>query len=205
MKKFFTLFSFLLAVAAASAQDVHYAFADKDGNLIPDGTTIVCSEAEDDGFGGVIVNSGLHITNVAAPSNYQVSITANVTRMDNGSFQLCFPQNCLTWNTTGVHEAAGKGPVAQGELKNILSEWLPVAEGQCVATYTAKSYQGAFAKQSYTVTVVFKYGAAAINATAGDTPGVTGCYNLQGCKATGRSGLLLQRMSDGSVRKLLKK
>ena len=63
MKKLFTLtLSLLFALsAAAQATDTSVQFADKDGNIIADGSTLNLTAYESDFFGDIMVPSGLFI------------------------------------------------------------------------------------------------------------------------------------------------
>ncbi len=193
-----------------------YVFSDKDGNVYDDGATIVCSEVEDDGFGGIMIPSGLYVKNADAPDGCQVSIQANITRIDNGALQLCFPVNCESYTTTGQQGETSKTPVGVGDVKNLMTEWLPTQYGECVVTYTAKMYQTLFAKGERTITVNYKYasptGIEQMEAV-GTQPAA--CYDLQGRRtdalqrdgkmSTPKRGLNIIVMSDGSVRKVVLK
>lgn len=203
-KKIFTLLSFLTLTAVAFAQDT-YVFADKDGNTIANGSTITCMDAEDDGFGSVLVRSGLFIKNVAAPSNYQVAIEANITQIDNGAVQLCFPTNCFSYNATGKYGGTDKKSLGQGESQNIQTEWLPTAYGECVVEYNAKIFQGVFQKGTYTVTVHYVYAdPAGVSTIAASNAQPVEHYDVSGRQTTAtHRGLHIVRMSDGSIRKAI--
>ena len=211
MKKLFTLCVLTLLATAASAQT--YVFTDKEGNVIEDGATIQRAEAEDDGFEGILVSSGLFVKNVGAPNNYVVSVEAQISKMDNGALQLCFPENCQTYSAIGSYEPNEKATIEKDASKDIMSEWLPVAYGECVVTYTAKAHQkmgNTFLKKgTYSVTVNYIYAdPAAIEDVANDKLRMTDTvYNLAGCrvnKAHAASTLRLVRMTDGTVRKVIK-
>lgn len=206
MKKFFTLLSFLMFGMVTMAQDT-FAFSDKDGNVYEDGGTIVCSELEDDGFGGVMIPSGLYVKNVGAPDGWQVSIQADITRIDNGALQLCFPINCEMYTTTGKQKETAKTTITAGEVKNLMTEWIPTDFGECTVTYTAKMYQTLFAKGERTITVNYKYasptGIEQLDDTCAQKVAV---YDLQGRQSsTLRHGLNMVRMNDGTVRKVIVK
>ena len=159
----------------------YYVFADKDGQVIENGATIVCTEAEGDEE-LVMMRSGLCVKNVAAPSNYQVAVVATIRRIDNGALQLCFPTYCHSYAMPGTYGGDSKTSLEQGALKDIMSEWLPEGPGECVVEYTARNYQGAFPKGDYTVTVHYQYSApAAITSVgAGEDSSATGFYDLGG-------------------------
>ena len=92
MKKIFILLSLCLLTLSASAQQ--YVFTDKNGNVLEDGVTITCNEAEDDGFGGIALSPGISVKNVNASEGSELAIEATISKIDNGSLQLCFPTNC---------------------------------------------------------------------------------------------------------------
>lgn len=205
MKKIFTLLTFLMLGTVIYAQS-YYVFTDKDGNVIEKGKTIECTEIEDTGF-DLVMKSGLFVKNVDAPSNYQVAVVAKITRIDNGAIQLCFPMNCFYYDTVGTHGGTTKASLSQGASQDILSEWIPKNFGECVVEYTAKSYQGAFPKADYTVTVHYKYAdpAGIELVKGGQSASIRHCYDLLGRQTTGvQHGLNIIRMSDGSVRKVFK-
>ena len=66
MKKLFTLCIGLVAALAIQAQsDFPLQFADKDGNIIADGTTLDITAYETDDFGDVQMPSGLYVKNTS--------------------------------------------------------------------------------------------------------------------------------------------
>ena len=213
MKKIFTLCVFSLMGLVAMAQS--YVFTDKEGNTIEDGATVTRMEVEDDGFGDLLISSGLYVKNVGAPTNYAVSIEAKITRMDNGALQLCFPENCQVYSATGTYEPEGKATIDKDASKDIMSEWLPTAYGECTVTYTAKAQQKMgntyIKKGTYSVTVNYRYSdPSAIEGIAHDEQPMTAAvYDLTGrrMKTVGRlsaSAIRLVRFTDGTVRKVIK-
>ena len=155
MKKIFTLLSLCLLTLSASAQQ--YVFTDKNGNVLEDGVTITCNEVEDDGFGGIALSPGISIKNVNANEGSQLAIEATISKIDNGSVQLCFPTNCHIYNDTGTYEPNEKATLTTGEVKVIQTEWLPTAYGECTVTYKAKGYMGFASEVCRTLTVKYKY------------------------------------------------
>ena len=155
MKKLFTLISCFLLTFTASAQE--FVFTDLAGNVLENGALITRTEPTDDGFGGIELSGGIAVKNVEAPDGCQVSIAATITKIDNGSLQLCFPTNCQVYSATGTFEPNEKATLAAGETKTIQTEWLPTAYGECSVTYTAKAHQGIASHECRTVTVNYKY------------------------------------------------
>lgn len=208
MKKIFTLLCLSAFVATAFAQSSYYVFCDKDGNVYEDGATITCGDAEKDDFGEVQVPSGLYVKNVDASSKYQVSVRADIKKIDNGALQLCFPMNCLNYDKTGVQTETAKTSLAEGETKNMQTEWLPTAYGECSVTYSVFTYQSVIKKATHTITVNYRYAdpsaVGAVNA-ASKTAAQTLC-DLQGRRLpVAGKGICLVRMADGSIRKVMTK
>ena len=211
MKKTFTLIFALFLAITLSAQDTkgYFQFADKDGNIIADGTTIVRNVPETDDFGEVLIHSGLFIKNVAAPNGTPVWLVTDITRIDNGTLQICFPQNCISYSRVGSNKSAAS-TIASGEQADIQSEWLPSAYGECFVTYTAKPLEK-FGK-TYTenegpsVTVHYiMQDPALISQTATSKAVPTATYDTQGRLAsTDSHGMRIIRMSDGTVRKVIR-
>ena len=64
MKKIFTFFLGLVAALIVQAQsDFPLQFADKDGNIIADGTVLNLTTAESDDFGDVLMSTNLFVKN----------------------------------------------------------------------------------------------------------------------------------------------
>lgn len=155
MKKIFTFLSLCLLSIAASAQE--YVFTDKEGNVFEDGAVINRSEVVDDGFGGINLPGNLFVKNVNAEEGCQVAIEAQITKIDNGDLQLCFPTNCQSYSETGTYEPNGKATLAIGESKDLMTEWIPTEYGECTVTYSAKKYQGISGETCRSITVKYKY------------------------------------------------
>ena len=117
MKRFFTLLSlFMLGITAINADN--FVFVDKNGNVIEDGATITVTEFEEDAFGSVQLKSGLSVKNVGAPSNYSVRIHNEITRIDNGNVQVCFPVYCHNYTAVGTNKSE-EGTLSTDEVKEI--------------------------------------------------------------------------------------
>lgn len=140
MKRIYTLCLGLMAVLAIQAQnDFPIQFADKDGNIIADGTTLTITEIEDDGLGSLLMPSGLYVKNT---TNAAVCCAGSFTiqSMSNGAFQSCFPSNCMQTSDTGSYTTEN-GLLDAGALKSMMTEWLPVAEGTCTVVYQLVTYK----------------------------------------------------------------
>jgi hypothetical protein len=176
MKKLFTLtLSLLFALsAAAQATDTSVQFADKDGNIIADGSTLNLTAYESDFFGDIMVPSGLFIKNT---TDQTVRITANytITSMPSSStFQICFPQTCVTKDRVGSY-VTDQGDIAAGALRDMQTEWLPKEVGSCsvsmsIVTYKQNAITKTWVKKGDGPSVVlnFTYDPASISSVASD-------------------------------------
>ena len=61
-----------------------------------------------------------------------------IDRIDNGTYQICFPTTCNMKTEAGVYET-GIGQL-MGDLQDIQSEWFPIADGECVVTLKIEIY-----------------------------------------------------------------
>ena len=175
MKKLFTLtLSLLFALtAAAQATDSSVQFSDKDGNIIADGTTLTLNQFEEDFFGNIQMPSGLYVKNTTDNS---VRITADYTisSLSSGTFQICFPQNCVVQDRIGTY-ASEQGDLSAGELRDMRTEWLPTAVGTCTVSMKIVTYkQNAITKvwvkkgDGPSVLLNFAYDPASISGVATD-------------------------------------
>ena len=175
MKKLFTLtLSLLFALtAAAQATDTSVQFCDKDGNIIADGTTLTLTQFEEDFFGNVQMPSGLLVKNTTDKS---VHITADYTisSMSSGTFQICFPQNCVVQNRIGTY-ATEQGDLAAGALRDMQTEWFPTVVGTCnvsmkIVTYKQNAITKAWVKKGDgpSLQLNFAYDPASISGVATD-------------------------------------
>lgn len=207
MKKLFTLLLIMTMYSVAFAQK--YVFTDKDGNVYEDGATITRTGVENEDIFMPQINADLFVKNDGASASSKVSIVADITRLDNGLVQLCFPTECKSYDSTGEQETP-KTSLPQGESQNIQSEWMPYevgAYGECSVVYTAKTYEGLLAK-TFTVTVNYKYANPTdIKAVSEQTSRkAEQRYNLQGSQVkANQHGFSVVRLSDGSVRKVITK
>lgn len=142
MKKSLLLFvAAMLVGGAANAQtDNTLQFVDASGNVVEDGAT-VNGEVEyiDMGaYGGYYqVNTGLSVKNNSSEV-VGASVAGEITRMDNGSLNCCFPIQCDELTSTGSFETTPGTLEASAEPYTFSTEWIPASEtsyGQCTATF----------------------------------------------------------------------
>ena len=130
MKKIFTsVLMLLFATSIAFAQEAEplLQFVNSEGNVVADGTTVNVTEGETDVFGDIQFPTGISVQNISGDEIY-VGISYNVTKLDNGSFQICFPLNCMNISNTGEGKTP-QGKMATDEKKSLMAEWLPAENG----------------------------------------------------------------------------
>ncbi|MCF0244402.1 MAG: hypothetical protein HUK06_06485 [Bacteroidaceae bacterium] len=139
MKKLYSLALCLIMGLSAFAQvDETFVFTDAAGNVIPNGSTITVKNYEEDPFEGTTMfPSGLYVKNNSNANAY-AGMTVNITKMDNGKVQHCFPGTCQMYESAQkvVREDA-KG-IKVGENQSIQSEWIPASKGTCTVIYTIR-------------------------------------------------------------------
>ena len=140
MKKVFTLCLGLLSFLTLHAQSSFpLQFADKDGNVIADGTTLSITDFEDDEYLGVLMPSGLYVKNTSSEA-VVCGGSFTITSISNGGFQSCFPSNCMQASAAGEYTTQ-EGTLEAGALKSMQTEWLPAAEGTCSVSYRLITYK----------------------------------------------------------------
>lgn len=135
MKKTITFCMCLFTCLAMHAQDEFpLQFVGSDGQIIPDGTVLNLTDVEvDDIFGEMQMPAGLCVTNISDETVFG-GATYTIQTISNGWFQTCFPSNCIRRNEAGTYETT-PGNIAPGELRDMLTEWFPDADGICIVTY----------------------------------------------------------------------
>ena len=146
MKRIFTYLLFALSMTCMPmlAQDIDesFVFVDKDGSVIENEAVIVRNMVEsfDD---SEVIYSGISVRNTNGSNDY-IKMIYEIERLDNGTYQICFPSTCNMQDEVGAYETA----VGQlmGEMQDIQSEWFPEEDGECVVTLTIELFtkQGLF-------------------------------------------------------------
>lgn len=167
MKKILLTITAALAAMTLSAQNLDiFEFVDKDGNVVPDGTTLTLTEvtAEDDIFTGDVINymyTHLKMRNKTA-SEQAMRINLTIERIDNGAYQLCFPTACKSYDeeTNVVTEG---GELSANEVRDLQTEWIPDGEGACDVVLTVEILNKSGNTYTYltdgpTVTIHFRNG-----------------------------------------------
>lgn len=230
MKKFYTLCLALLGAVAASAQNEDikgmFQFADKNGTVYPDGAVITCNEVETDPFDDTKkqINSGLYVKRANDDDNYGGNLYVNITRLDNGTLQYCFPASCVTSTSTG----SGKTDAQMfSDNSSLRTEWKPDGYGTCTAKFTLRVYKKVIKEtslfpgqkpmqqisysdylgESSSITVNFVYtdptGINEVSDNAHATP--VAYYSVDGKRLSApQKGLNIVKMSNGKTAKIVR-
>lgn len=202
MKKIFTLIAFAMLTIAAQAQVV---LLDPAGKEYTNGQTMTIHSTIDPDWGDVVLEAP-SVKNKGT-QDVNVKLSLNITALPaHTSVQQCFVGNCFIYEATGNYES-NQVNVKAGSTKTTATEW------QC---YDSEADD--FAKG--TCTIVFtiyengqKGNVVTVNYVNGDTTGIIStngsnkvikAYDLMGRQTTSGKGIVLQKMSDGTVRKVLK-
>lgn len=227
MKKSLLLFvAAMLVGGAANAQiDNTLQFVDANGNVIEDGATVngEVEYIDMDALGGYYqVNSGLYVKNNSSET-VGVSVAGEITRMDNGRVDCCFPSDCRSLYSVGAFEAASGIKEASAEPYSFSTEWFPASNtfyGQCTATFTLMLREvvdngffetaGDVIAQGPSVTVNFVFdeesaGIAGIETVENNEP--VGYYTLDGQKlsAPRKGAVNIVKYANGKTAKIVVK
>lgn len=200
MKKIFTLIAMAMMTMASQAQVV---LVDLNGNEYTSGEFTITPEINEDGDvifeapsvknnGGSAVNVSLGINIKALPANTCV--------------QYCYPDNCRISNEATLI-TTDPASVAAGKTKSTATEWQcydpeidDYAYGVCTIEFTI--YENG--QKGNVVTVNYVYADPAGITTVDKNATVVKSYDLQGREATNASGIVIEKMSNGKVRKVIK-
>lgn len=215
----------MIATNAMAQTDLEtFRFVDKDGNVVPDGSTITVSEAEVKD-GSLQISTGLFVENTT-DEEQAVGLNFSIDRLDNGQPSCCFPAQCVAGTDKVGNYSAIPGPVAANTKANFLTEWFPVSDGTCTMTfnllvnkigsetiiiageeYTQPTYNE-FKAYGPKVTVNFVYTAPTGIDGVVDNAGakVVSRYNAAGMQVNSEvKGLNIEKLSNGKTIKRIVK
>lgn len=217
------VFSILFCNAATAQVDNTLQFVDASGNVVEDGAT-VNGVVEYVDLGYYQVSTGLYVKNNASTA-VGINSELQISRIDNGSFNFCFPGGCVpNTNTPGTYKGIVTEIAANGQM-SVISEWTPASNesyGQCVATFklhvmdieTVETEYGpivsyVFRAYGPSVTVNFVYdetsaGINDVDATADNR--IVACYTLDGRRLSApQKGINIVKYENGKTAKILVK
>lgn len=216
-----TLLSLALAFCASTAalaQDEEYndtfEFCSEDGTIIPNGSTININTATMSPDEEIALYTGVYVKNTASVLAYG-SVDWTVTKIDNGSFSVCFPMQCNTSDKVGKIQNS-PGVIRANEVKSTQSEWYPQAAGEAEMTMTLTIYSCEFVDnvpyytkedEGPTITLHFNYDPTGINEVSKTQANdVVARYTVGGQQiAAPAKGLNIVKMADGTTKKVLVK
>ncbi len=202
MKKIFTLIAMAMMAIAANAQVV---LVDKDGKEYGNGESFTITPEIDPEWGDVVFEAP-SIKNKGS-QNVNVTLGVNITALPaNTAVQECFAVNCYFFGTVGSHNTNSVN-VAAGKTQSTMTEWQcydpeidDYAYGTCTIEFTI--YENG--KKGNVVTVNYVYADPAGINTVSKKATVAKTFDVTGRQTTNGNGIRIQKMSDGSVRKVIK-
>lgn len=125
MKKIFTLFVALFCTVAMFAQDTKgmFEFADKDGNVVPNGSTLTKTEVEKSGK-RLQINTGLFVKPVKTELNGEklgAKLRVEVENLDHGTIQYCLLGSCSAASEKGTFNSTSD---FVDKLDDLATEWI---------------------------------------------------------------------------------
>lgn len=142
MKRLVSLFvASIIYVCMANAQvDNTLQFVDENGNIVNDGSTIEGKlEYVDDGYQQYYqISTGLYVKN-NANTDTGVGVDYTINSIGSGTFNCCFPSNCVPRNQAGDYQTEN-GFLTANETRSFQTEWIPEPGnyGTCSATFKLK-------------------------------------------------------------------
>lgn len=222
------VFSILFCNAATAQVDNTLQFVDASGKVLDDGATVngvvEYVDLGDPSMSYYQVVTGLYVKNNASTAT-GVNAELRISRMDNGSFNFCFPGGCVPdANKPGKYEGIASEIAANGQVP-VLTEWIPASNdsyGQSTATFKLMVmdideeiifgepfivYNFRAYGPSVTVNYVYDETSAGINevdATAGNR--IVARYSLNGQRLSApQKGINIVKYENGKTAKIVVK
>ena len=162
-------------------------------------------DIKQEGDGAQVNLAGTGDVTVSIAGDDDILEDSNLTKIDNGYVQLCFPVNCTSYSSTGVQPITSKGELSTGEVKSLQTEWLPAEQGECIVIYTATIYSGFTTTGSFSITVNYQYNTTGISNARIANAAAKSAYDIAGRRMSqGKRGLSFVSMADGTLRKVVK-
>ena len=135
MRLFFTFLCALsVMVMPMMAQDIDesFLFINEEYEIIENGATITKNNVVLDDDGREVIYSGISVLDNGSSTTDYIKMIYTISKIDNGTYQLCFPTTCNLKTEIGTYETS-PGQLMEG-LQDIQSEWFPEGDGECVVT-----------------------------------------------------------------------
>ena len=204
----------LFAASFALAQDSELVrFVDEAGNVYADGSVIDITEGKEDVFGDLEFSTGLYVENIAGEDVF-VGSDYEIVSLPNGSFQFCFPQECVQQSKKGSY-TTGQGKLGTDVKKSLQAEWFPEEKGYgtCSVTFQINLYTYNAITKKYNldehgpkVTVNMTYKDPASVKNVENEVKAVARYNAAGQQISGEQrGLNIVKLDNGKAVKVVNK
>lgn len=225
MKKIFTLFVALFCTVAMFAQGTKgmFEFADKDGNVVPNGSTLTKTEVEKSGK-RLQINTGLFVKPVKTELNGEklgAKLRVEVTQLDHGTIQYCLLGSCSAASEKGTFNSTSDFVKT---LDDLATEWIMGTDKEGKATvkltlvackrvslgldeFDIEQFEWQEVGDCSSVTVKFVYdGTTAINGVTDNANAtVVARYAADGTRLSApQKGLNIVKLSNGKTVKYIK-
>lgn len=221
IKSTFIIAAAMSAASAYAQVDRTFAFVDKDGKEIENGSTVIANQVNTIGQGEDAyeeIQSGVYVKNLTT-DEYGVGVTVTLNKLDNGAAQCCFPTQCLpNWGEeVGGTVKTGAGVMKADETKSLQTEWFPEKDGEAEATVKINVYKVTKDKIGLpvykelnvtgpSITIHFIKSANGISSVnTSTTAKAIAYYTADGKRISApQKGLNIVKMSDGRTVKMVK-
>lgn len=144
IKSTFIIAAAMSAASAYAQVDRTFAFVDKDGKEIENGSTVIANQVntiKEGDYSYEEIQSGVYVKNLTT-DECGVGVTVTLNKLDNGAAQCCFPTQCLpNWGeVVGGTVKTGAGVMKADETKSLQTEWYPLKDGEAEATVKINVY-----------------------------------------------------------------
>lgn len=134
----------MLGISASAQTDFEtFQFVDKNGNTVPDGTTLTINEAEVKN-GMLQISTGLFVKNMTNETQ-AIALDYDIQSIPNGSYSICYPGQCQNYTSQGI---ITKGPALVDTTDpdytnpaDLQAEWFPTAYGTSTLTIQIKVHE----------------------------------------------------------------
>lgn len=225
MKKIFTLFVALFCTVAMFAQDTKgmFEFADKAGNVVPNGSTLTKTEVEKSGK-RLQINTGLFVKPVKPELNGEklgAKLRVEVENLDHGTIQYCLLGSCSAASEKGTFYSTSN---FVDKLDDLATEWIMGTDKEGEATvkltlvackkvslgldeFDIEQFEWQEVGDCSSITVKFVYdGTTAINGVTDNANAtVVARYAADGTRLSApQKGLNIVKLSNGKTVKYIK-
>lgn len=220
IKSTFIIAAAMSAASAYAQVDRTFAFVDKDGKEIENGSTVIANQVntiKEGDYSYEEIPSGVYVKNLTT-DEWGVGLTITLDKLDNGAAKCCFYQNCLSWGeTVGQKSKAYAGVMKADQTESLETEWFPEKDGEAKATVKINVYKvttNKFGTSTYkeldvngpSITIHFiksTNGISSVNTST--TAKAIAYYTADGKRISApQKGLNIVKMSDGRTVKVVK-